>query len=617
MGASDEKLERCLAVLGGPTDEHKFAGLLMITKHLQDADAATLQEVRSRVLATTGVTFFLRLLHTKGCEDDALSPYRALALNLISSFCGDVKLAPEFAKESVVVDTLDALRLGVAGGNVAVVQDCHQVLQGLYVYSPVGRELLAQHRCSQVVIEAMRACCAVQPLDDSHEDVLHHLVALLRDDAQLWSALTPADTDAVVFCFGAIESASLAKVALQELLVEAPETIWTAAAVSSAAQGLFGAWPEAQHQSARRDTSLVLIDRLLSVVGGGWLLSEKGHQIVLVVQLAAIETKLLLDDAERAWIDDRVNDRAIEIVDGADDRLVRMIPVCYGILEVVVGWLAGPAAAELPAEAVAQLKDALCELFKVVAQFLTTARDFLATYTTAPPLDMVVYASVRVLGAWLAEDSDAIGADVVAILPFLLRYTPSAVVDDGASDADSDDEDEPPALVDPLHFLLPGLLQLTASDAAASAILDDEGGLARLLQFGAGVCANLAAGEDVVAVLTMCLGVHINLLLLGAPSFTARAQYQKTLPVFKKLLMLTCDAVAKDRGYDDDQYALLLHLINYCLLVMLGAPKEKTPSPEMTECLRWVAANPPAIEFEASYDLHELALHLTARYQDT
>lgn len=63
--ASAEKIAQCMRMLAGHTDEHKFAGLLMVTK-LGDLPAEELQQVRRQVLTTVGVSFFLRLLHTKG-----------------------------------------------------------------------------------------------------------------------------------------------------------------------------------------------------------------------------------------------------------------------------------------------------------------------------------------------------------------------------------------------------------------------------------------------------------------------------------------------------------------------------------------------------------------------
>jgi hypothetical protein len=62
---ADEQIQHCLRMLEGKSDEHKFAGLLMITK-LTDVDAERMRAVRRQVVEIVGVAFFLRLLSTKG-----------------------------------------------------------------------------------------------------------------------------------------------------------------------------------------------------------------------------------------------------------------------------------------------------------------------------------------------------------------------------------------------------------------------------------------------------------------------------------------------------------------------------------------------------------------------
>lgn len=63
--AAEQRVAHCLHVLAGKSDEHKFAGLLMVAK-LSDLPLARLRLVRRQVLAAVGARFFLRLLHTRG-----------------------------------------------------------------------------------------------------------------------------------------------------------------------------------------------------------------------------------------------------------------------------------------------------------------------------------------------------------------------------------------------------------------------------------------------------------------------------------------------------------------------------------------------------------------------
>lgn len=64
----------------------------------------------------------------------------------------------------------------------------------------------------------------------------------------------------------------------------------------------------------------------------------------------------------------------------------------------------------------------------------------------------IIAASVRVLGAWLAEDSLTLAEEVYKLLPFLLELASASVPQEGNEDL--------------LKFLLPGLCHMTADDKA-------------------------------------------------------------------------------------------------------------------------------------------------------
>lgn len=62
--ATDEQITQCLRVLHGKSDEHKFVGLLMITK--LSATLPKQVDVLHQIVQTVGTGFFMRLLQTKG-----------------------------------------------------------------------------------------------------------------------------------------------------------------------------------------------------------------------------------------------------------------------------------------------------------------------------------------------------------------------------------------------------------------------------------------------------------------------------------------------------------------------------------------------------------------------
>ncbi|CAM9580753.1 unnamed protein product, partial [Choristocarpus tenellus] len=93
-------LQHCLKLLQGDSDEHKFAGLVMVTKHVHlrgdSADATTAVTLR-RIFNSVGVSFLHRLLRTEETREgrDGLSLYQQVALGVLGAFCVDKTLAPD------------------------------------------------------------------------------------------------------------------------------------------------------------------------------------------------------------------------------------------------------------------------------------------------------------------------------------------------------------------------------------------------------------------------------------------------------------------------------------------------------------------------------------------
>ena len=74
------KVDACLQLLRSPTDEEKFAGLLLVTRVFERSDGASL----ARVLDAVDVTFLARLLRH---PTDHHAAYRTVALNIVSALC--------------------------------------------------------------------------------------------------------------------------------------------------------------------------------------------------------------------------------------------------------------------------------------------------------------------------------------------------------------------------------------------------------------------------------------------------------------------------------------------------------------------------------------------------
>ena len=108
-----------------------------------------------------------------------------------------------------------------------------------------------------------------------------------------------------------------------------------------------------------------------------------------------------------------------------------------------------------------QLHTTLTEAFMCVIHILQTVKESFsseAASTAGESVESLTTAAVRVLGAWLAEETLALSNDVYHLLPFLLELCRHCLTQQA--------EDK-----DLLKFLLPGLSHLTAEDKPRKVLL--------------------------------------------------------------------------------------------------------------------------------------------------
>lgn len=402
----------------------------------------------------------------------------------------------------------------------------------------------------------------------------------------------------------------------------------------------------------------------------------------------------MLDDVELALI--QMEETAVEQVDETERqerevlRVLHVLPVCYDIVEMVIGALVESLGDDenedrepmLPYELLLEMKQSFNQAFAVILEFLTLAREFMKTHryrdlrerhtVSVFQLDAVVYASVRVVAAWIAEDSDSGMEQLVDLLPFLVLYEPLIQVADGVNavreegddieELDSDDgldsddeveveEDQLIQSADPnidqLHFLLPGLLQLSATSDGARALSQDTAVLKRVLKFCCSLCAQIAdsSGNNgrgpSLPTLTLALGMLVNLLLGKDDDEDHDERAPQKLPnviewqrALSFLLPLACAsgsaamhdaALATEPRGEDDQYVMLLHVECVVLLIASHANSSKTNSSQSNGCkvaklvapfneiVKWTLSHPPDEASESAMDLFELVRILSMR----
>jgi hypothetical protein len=363
-------------------------------------------------------------------------------------------------------------------------------------------------------------------------------------------------------------------------------------------------------------------------------------------------------------------------------RTMAVLPICYGIVEFVIAGIVSSADGEmvLPYDILLQLKQSFADTFTVVLEHLTAVRDFMKTHRykdlvarnspTVLQLDAVAFASVRVTSAWLAEDSDTCAKQAIDLLPFLVCFKPLAQHEPASnqlgSEPDSDDEEvdsddevdvvaevmrnatrihEDDAQIDQLHFLLPGLLQISAMPEGGQAIAENVDVLRRILRFCCTLCANISSGEEQfggIPTLTLCLGILMNLMLLRSSNveITKSGRAASPLPnavewyrALSFLLPVACASgshmmteatLPDDERGEDDRYVMVLHVACVILLIASNFQDKKTRPCELSpiigklvgpfnDTVAWMMAHPPDASSESASDLHELCRGLSLR----
>ena len=91
-----------------------------------------------------------------------------------------------------------------------------------------------------------------------------------------------------------------------------------------------------------------------------------------------------------------------------------LLTSCYLLLEKTISYMTGGPSLALDSKQLHQLHGAMVGAFNAVLLFLSEQQ-----YLIAQPT--IVIASVRALAAWIAEETTALKAEVVKLLPFLLN----------------------------------------------------------------------------------------------------------------------------------------------------------------------------------------------------
>ncbi|NWJ03099.1 NCDN protein, partial [Crypturellus undulatus] len=503
-------LRRCLAVLReAGSDSEQLAALLLVTKAVRagEVDAAT----RRQIFDAIGFTLPGRLLASReppaGCPEHT---YRALGLTLLACFCTD----PELAAHSQLLNKIpafnDILLAAADADTSSMLDDVYQCLAAVLATPRGPKELVAKGTVAAL-------CQAYVGRGAGAERALRLLVGLLaaaearcwqRDAPHLLAVLSRLSDD-----FLSTEDA--AKFELCEVL---PHFIPPAPPLAQDAQG-----SECLHRlykglanilgsklgQRQRDPALKLAACLVQACGSAWIPAGRAASkfLALLVNLACVEVRLVLEEPDPVDVEGKKE----------------VITACYVLMEMGIQECLNEEKPLLEEVQKVQLLRIMEEAFGAVIFYLRQVKQ-------EELHDPFVFASVRILGAWMAEETSSLKQEICELLPFLVHYARKLFEegDTAASLAQPDESSEGArSPQDALRFLLPGFCHLTAEDKPRD-ILICEGAPALLCEYflqqwqlllpELGSPAPLTSTE--MSLQTLC-GIFLN-LVVTAPDLVRR-----------------------------------------------------------------------------------------------
>ncbi|NXF85529.1 NCDN protein, partial [Eubucco bourcierii] len=465
-GDRNSTLKRCLDVLrDARNDSEQFAALLLVTKAVRagEVDAKS----RRQIFDAIGFTFPSRLLSSRqppaGCPEHT---FRALGLTLLACFCTD----PELAGHSQILNKIptfnDILVSPCTPDSTSMVDDVYQCLNAIMASARGPGDLVTRGTVAAL-------CQAYVSCSYGSEHALALLLGLLavaeakcwqRDTPHLLAVLSKLSSDF-------LKSEDMTKFELCEIL---PHFIPLSPPLTQDSQGSeclhrlykgLAAILGSKLNQAQRDPALKLAACLVQACGSEWIPAENAGSkfLALLVNLACVEVRLTLEEPDPMEVEGKK----------------QVVTACYVLMEMGIQECLREEKPLLEEVQKMQLVKIMEEAFGAVIFYLKQVKQ-------EQLQDPFIFASVRILGAWMAEETSSLKQEICELLPFLVHYA-KQLFKEGSSAARLPQ----PELVstegsglpqDALRLLLPGFCHLTAEDRPRD-VLIREGAPALLCEY--------------------------------------------------------------------------------------------------------------------------------------
>lgn len=467
MGEVSDAVKKCCNILkNSASDTEKFAALFMVTKLVKGKHATP--AAKKAIFEAIGFDFLRRLLLTADVPVDCPPTiYKSVALSIITVFCNEEELATKKEMLEFVPIFLDIVKAADDSENddsLMAIGEAYNCLKGIASYGP-GQEALVKANGIDRLNE-------IYSQGSFQSDEALNIMALLiaKQSGSSWSTKDPkvyhALLNKIAVDFETDQDKRKFEICevLNALIYNCPKSFLLESATSET-------WPQSLYKglcdilqskigASQRNPALILTSSALDLLGIDWLLQDedKGKQIfLLLIQLAAIEVRMQLDGKSLKSLESHHN----------------LITACYMILEVSINYISTDQL-DLDQKEKQTLYTGLKGAFTAIINLLIKISNDKSKPSGNDKL--FVCATIRVLVAWLAQETTAMRTQIYQLLPFMLElanethyaFKTRCIAEKAGNKTEKPD---PLSNFDLLRVMLPALCHLAVEDESRSIIL--------------------------------------------------------------------------------------------------------------------------------------------------
>ncbi|XP_018334136.1 neurochondrin homolog [Agrilus planipennis] len=471
-GEISDAVKKIVAILKNATsDTEKFAALFMVTKLLKGKDHNK-PACKKAIFEAIGFDFLKRLLLTSDVPVDCPpSIYKSVALSILTCFCNEAELAthPEMlANIPVFLDIVQQADASDYDDNLIIVGEAYNCLKSIASFEPGQKALVDVGAISKMaeiysqqsfqtdealnILVVLVSKFGPESWDNKNHKAFHNIINKIALDFE-------TDHDERKFQLCTYLNALLFNAPKNSVNKNTPcEETWPHSVYKGLCDILMSKIGKDQ-----RNPALILASTCLNLLGVEWVLNdeEKGKQLfLLLIQLAAIEVRMQLDGKSLKQAQSQA----------------ALITACYIILELSINYIATDVL-DLDQKEKQTLYTGLKGAFSAVIGLLTKVSNDKSKDNLPVEDKVFVCASVRVLVAWLAQETSAMRPQVYQLLPFILSLANETFQASKARRIAEkmgiplEKDFGPLSQMDVLRILLPALCHLTVEDDARKIML--------------------------------------------------------------------------------------------------------------------------------------------------